>query len=444
MVSVRNLAPVLTTLLSTTADELARQHGVIQRVRAFTGASLCQTLVFGYLDDPHASLSQLCQAAATCQVQVSRQAIDQRLDDAMGERIGNWLEDLLQRAVRKVVSGEPSLVPLLARFGAIWVEDATVLTLPDALAERWPGCGGSTGASGAALKLSVRLNLATGEQQGPRLAPGRVHDRLLAEQHAPLEPGSLYLADLAYFSLPWFAKLVAAGVQVLSRLRASTQIIDAAGKVWDAAAFLEAQGTDRVDVAVQLGVKARFACRLLAARVPAAVAAERRRRLRAEAKREGRTPGKAVLAQAGWTVLLTTVAADQLSLAEAFALLHARWQIELLWKGWKTDAGLRTSRSTRPAHIRAELSAKLLGLVVQGWVLLTMPYRPLEDSRVLATTAIRAGARWLAAAVWRGRGITAALRLIAQSFPRSARIAHRRRRPSTAQILHTPELACLN
>ncbi len=174
------------------------------------------------------------------------------------------------------------------------------------------------------------------------------------------------------------------------------------------------------------------------------MAAERRRRLHAEAKREGRTPGKAALALAAWTVLVTTVSADQLSLPEAFALLHARWQIELLWKGWKTDGGLRSSRSARPTHIRAELYAKLLGLVIQSWVLLAMPYRPLEDSRVLAATAIRAGARVLAAAIWRGRGIIAALRLIARSFPRSAKVGRRRRRPSTVQILRNPELTCLN
>jgi hypothetical protein len=443
MVSVRKLAPVLQTLLSTTAEERARHHRVIQRVRAFSGASLCQTLVFGYLDDPQASLSQLCQAAATCQVHVTRQAIDQRLDEAMGERIGDWLEDLLQRAVQEVIRGERSVIPLLARFRAIWVEDSSVLPLPDALNEHWSGCGGSGTMSRAALKLGVRLNLVTGAQQGPLLAPGRVHDRVLADRHPSMEPGSLYLADLGYFSLERFRALAATGVQVLSRLKAGTRLIDASGTSWDAAAFLAAQGTTQVDVPIQLGVRARVPCRLLAVRVPTTVAAERRRRLRAEAKREGRTPGTAALAQADWTVLLTTVSADQLSVAEACALLHARWQIELLWKAWKTAAGIGTSRSTRPTHIRAELLAKLLGLVIQHWVLLTMPYRPLEDSRVLAVTAIQAGIRALAAAVWRGRGISAALRLIAQSFPCSARIA-RRRTPSTGHLLHHPELACLN
>jgi hypothetical protein len=444
MVSLKNLPTTLETLLTTTAEETAREHRVIQRVRAFNGAALCQTLVFGYLDDPDASLSQLCQAAATCEVQVTRQAIDQRLKDDQGERIATWLETLVGHAARQAIRRQPQVDELLARFPGVVVEDTTILTLPDALAALWPGCGGSAGASRAALKLSLRLDLSSGVVQGPLLAPGRRHDRTLADAHAPLPRGTLYIADLGYFSLSRFQELLNAGVHVLSRFKAGTSVVDAAGRTWDAAAFLAAQGSDAIDVPVHLGKEAHFACRLLAISAPRAVVRERRRRIRREAKREGRTPGSAALALAAWTIAITTLPPERLSLADAMALLHARWQIELLWKGWKTAGRLRLSRSTQPTHIRAELCAKLLGLIIQQWLLLLIGYRPLEHSWVLATHAIRSAIRPLAAAIWRGRGVRSVIRLMARAFPRSARIPPRRARPSTAQLLRHTELACLN
>jgi len=444
MVSVRNLPPLLQTLLTTTAAQRARDHHVIQRVRAFDGASLCQTLVFGYLDNPDASLSGLCQAATVCAVQVTRQAIDQRLKGEMGEHLTTWLTGLLSEATRQTITRQTEVLPLLARFTGIWVEDTTVLALPDALADTWPGCGGSAGASRAALKLSLRLDLVSGAQQGPRCAPGRVHDLTVAGEHPPLSAGWLYLADLGYFSLARFRELAAAEVAILSRLKAGTKLIDAAGRVWDVPDFLAAHGTPAVDVSIRVGKAERFPCRLLALRAPRWVVRERRRKIEEERRREGRPPGVAALAHSLWTVLITTVPADQLSLADAFALLHARWQIELLWKGWKTDGGLRLSRSSQPQHIQAELAAKLLGLVIQQWLLLAVGYRPLAMSWVLATRAIRSTIRLLAAAIWRGRGVRAAIRRMAQSLPRSARIRPRPTRPSTFQRLEHPQLTCLN
>lgn len=447
MVSVKNLPPLLHTLLSTTAAEQARQHQVVQRVRAVDGASLCQTLVFGYVANPDASFSVLCQEAALCQVHVTRQAMAQRRSGVRGERVTAWLQDLLQHAVQQAVTQtvtqERSVLPLLARFPGIWVEDATVLTLPDALAETWPGGGGRAGASRAALKLSVRLDLVTGQQQGPLLASGRTHDRTLAHEHAPLPVGSVYVADLGYFSLPRFQDLARQGVDILSRLKAGVCIVDTAGRSWSATAFLEQHGAPVVDVPIRLGRTARFPCRLLAIRAPRRVLRERRCRIRHEAQREGRTPSSAALDQAVWTVLITTLPPEQLSLAEAVALLHARWQIELLWKGWKSQGGLRTSRSTQPTHIQAEIYAKLLGLVVQQWLLLAIGYQPVVHSWLLATTALRAGIRVLAVAVWTGRGITTAIRLMRQSLPPSARIPPRRTKPSTRQRLLQREVTCL-
>src|SRR5437868_13914890 len=115
-------------------------------------------------------------------------------------------------------------------------------------------------------------------------------------QDLPLSAGSLYLVDLGYFSLERFATLQREEVYVLTRALASMHVLDEQDRFWDLPTFLERPGTNRIDVAVRCGKTVQLPARLLAVRVPDAVANERRRKLHAEAKREGRTPSQRVLA----------------------------------------------------------------------------------------------------------------------------------------------------
>ena len=50
-ITLDNLAEGLQTLFTTTADQAAKDSGMIQRRRTITGAGFVQTLVFGWLDD---------------------------------------------------------------------------------------------------------------------------------------------------------------------------------------------------------------------------------------------------------------------------------------------------------------------------------------------------------------------------------------------------------
>ena len=208
MTSIPCLARTLQTLFTTVADAVAAETGFVCRRRKLTGAVFAQTLVFGLLGVPHATLRQLQQAAATAGTAASVQAIAQR----SSQTAATFLQRLLERALETVVTGEPVAIPLLARFPAVVVLDSSGISLPPALASVWRGCGNHTAQGAlAALKLQLRYDLCAGGLDLLTLHDGTESDQHAPSQTAPLPPGALRLSDRGFFATGVFAAIVAGG-----------------------------------------------------------------------------------------------------------------------------------------------------------------------------------------------------------------------------------------
>lgn len=307
--------------------------------------------------------------------------------------------------------------------------------LPDALAAVWQGCGGRQPEHTlAAVKLQVRVDLRTGRLEGPQLQDGRASD------HAPalptsLVPGSLRLADLGYWSLEDLQTLDHQGVFWLSRLQAATAVYDAQGQRRDVVTWLETHGGDSVEMPIRLGATHQLPARLLAVRVPQEVADQRRRRLRAEARRKGKTVSATRLALAAWTILVTNVPPDRLSIQEALVLARTRWQIELLFKLWKSQGRVDESRSSKPWRVLCEVYAKLLAMVVQHWLFLVSCWAYPDRSLSKAAQTVRKHALHVASAFQEPTQLTRALTTIQRCLQAGCRMNRRKKQPNTYQLL---------
>ena len=65
MTTIPQVARTMREILTTTADEAARATRFVQRTSPLGGATFSQTLVFGFLGNPRATLEELTQTAAT-------------------------------------------------------------------------------------------------------------------------------------------------------------------------------------------------------------------------------------------------------------------------------------------------------------------------------------------------------------------------------------------
>jgi hypothetical protein len=408
METIERVAVAMQTVLGEAAEAMARATEAVKRRGKLSGARWVQTLVFGWLANPNASLGELSQTAASLGVAITPQGLDQRFTPAGAA----CLEAVLAATLTEVVTTDPVLLPLLARFPAVYIQDTTTIPLPDSLRDEWHGCGRS-GRGTAAVKAQVRLDLCQGTLHGPALEDGRTADARLAPAPRELPAGAVLVQDLGYFSTAMLAEADALGRFWLTRVKVNTAVFDARGGRWELGALLAMQTEPTVDLPVRLGATPRLACRLLAVRVPPAVAAERRRKLRATACAKGRPVSAARLAVADWTILVTNLPTERLSVAEALALYRARWQIELVFKLWKAQGRVAVWRSAKPWRILCAVSAKLLGLVIQHWLVLTGAWSQPNRSLWKAAQTIRHHAAHLASVLADPARLRAALTTIA-------------------------------
>jgi hypothetical protein len=403
---VPEIVDALQEVLNEKADILGRESGFIKRQRKLSGGGFAQTLVFTWLSNPDATVEELSQTAATLGISISAQGIDQRFTPSGAD----FMHQVLKEAVSMVIAQEPVAIPILQRFHGVYIQDNSTVTLPDSLAALWVGCGGSsTKNTSSSVKTHLRMDLNTGKLTGPYLDSGKEHARSsqLAEEAFP--KGSLRIADLEYFKLKSLKELSRQGVYWLTRGKSQCHVYDLKGKLWDILVLLKTHCHDVLDMDVLLGVRERVPCRLLAFRVPDEVAKVRRSKLISEAKREGSV------------------------------LLRARWQIELIFKLWKSHGHIDEWRSEKPWRIMCEVYAKLLAMIIQHWILLACSWEYANRSLFKAAKTIQKHAMHLASAFASGvrKRLCEALEVIRFCLSVGCRINKSRNDPRTYQLLLT-------
>ena len=223
----------------------------------------------------------------------------------------------------------------------------------------------------------------------------------------------------------------------LSRLKPKTTVYVAGHPLCSLATWLARQRTHHVDVAVALGGRRRLACRLVAVRLPPAVARQRQERVRKKAAKKGRPASAEQLALAGWNRFVTNLPAA-LANTEVVVLARCRGQVELLFKLWKSHGQVDASRSRKPARVLWEVYAKLLALVVQHWVVLGWAGAHADRSLYRAARAVRPQAQRLLYALREVAVLAVVLGEIVASLGRRCRVTKRRGQPATFPWLQPP------
>jgi Transposase DDE domain len=435
------VATLMQTLFLEEAPAVAQETGFQKRTSKLRPDQFVQAVVMGWLANPDSSLDELAQTAAQVDAPVSAQAIDQRFT----ARAVEFFKELLLRAVRRVVQADdPVTAALLNRFARVSLQDSTTISLPPEFEGQYRGCGGSTAQAGkAALKFQLRLDLLRGGFEAIRIEEGRQCDQSTTLQTEAIEPGSLHLRDLGYFDLEVLQTIAGRGAYFVSRLNDQTSVLaPETERPFDLVEWLSrlAKRTRAIERPVAIGADHRLRCRLIAIRVPPAIAARRRRALRKRAQKKGYTPSARKLALCDWNVYVTNASGELLSIEEVVVFARLRWQVELMFKHWKSDGKLARSRSQKPHRILSEVFAKLLGLILEHWVLLQSCWNEFRISLRRASKTVRRCAMMILATFRGAAAFAGTMEVVRKRLAKAARKEKRRQHPSAFQLVENPTI----
>ncbi len=244
------------------------------------------------------------------------------------------------------------------------------------------------------------MGLRSGASHALAIEPGRDCDSQPSLQAVALTPGSLRITALGDCDPAVFPHRDRPGVFGISRLQCGTAVVTPEGPRWPWLDGRAQQPGPFVERPIRLGTERTVACRVVAWRVPAAVANRRRQTRIAEARRkDDRVPSKERRVWWEWTILVTNVAAEWLTPREIAVLSRARGQSERLCQRWKS-LGLIAERSgSTVARRMVRLGSRLVAVLVQHWLLPTGVWDEPRSRLARAGEAIRRHGMMLAVAI---------------------------------------------
>ena len=347
-------------LLETIAAEEGKKSQFVQRESKMTASCFSQTMILGSLEAGDKTLTEYAQISADLGVEISASGLNQRLNEAGVELLKSILGKSIQLGQKELVATE-----LLQRFSSVQILDSSYLALPKSLAGQYPGLGGS-GAAG--MKIWLNYDYLSGRIRALSLSTGREPDQKSRLHIEQAEAGSLHLFDLGFFKQEVLAELSQKEAYFISRYQVQTALYwqPEAQERLDLALYLCQSKADQLSLTLFLGEKAHVPVRLVAQRLPKKVAAARRRKAKAKAKKDGRRQPLTTrtLQLLDWLIFITNVPQDWLSVEQILLIYRLRWQIELIFKFWKSRAKLDQIGPYRLERVLCQCYARLIALVL--------------------------------------------------------------------------------
>lgn len=344
-------------------SQLGTESNFRQRNRGKITPPLFLKAILLMANQTSASLSQLAiQIGLLAKCTVSKQSVWERLRSPAVEFLKLALASALGLQVKERTRLD---LKVFKNFGRVLIQDSTHCKLPDKLEKHFPGASTNQGERRATLKIQAIFNLLSQRFISFSLSGFTRNDQAASSDVLEvLQPGDLVIRDLGYYVVGCLEKIHRAGACFLSRLRVDTQLFNLSGqKPLNLLKLL--QGRSLVDESVLLGQKQKLRVRLVAVALPPAVATERRRKARANRDRR-LNPSPEHLKLLGWAIFITNVPQEVWNARTVARAYRVRWQIEIIFKAWKSHLNLESLPREPSAE---ELQVLIYGRLILGAVL---------------------------------------------------------------------------
>jgi hypothetical protein len=356
----------------TELSKLARKNKFIQRSTSLLqGKEFVDLMTAASIDPQVIPLEVLCSILReqNPEVDLAPQSLMERINRPESAA---FLKTIFQKTLEKGMEDIIEKTPpeLLARFDNVYIEDCTECTLNEELQDKFKGSSG--GASKASVKIDLIYEIKRKNIFSIDLVDRRSPDQKLAKKHLDIiKNGDLWIRDLGFFDVTVLKIIAESGAYFLSRLHASANVYfnKEDESPLDLAEYLNRHYPNDAVIDLQVFVTAeKLPCRLVAYRAPKEIAEKRRRAANMEAKKKGRMQKEANKNRLDFTFFITNVPKDVWKADVVGTIYTVRWQIELIFKSWKSALKIHYLKGTNEYRIKCLLYGKLISIAVMNLI----------------------------------------------------------------------------
>lgn len=367
-----------------TVNKLAKESGFSQRASKLTPKAFLETAFMNNMDSSP-SLNQYCGYLSLKHgISVSKQNIDKRLKNNCKDFIYNLVEDVL---ANQIDNGN-QLSKVKEVFPEIRLMDSTEFTLPKNLSDDYPGYGGQGREAMAQIQFEYDMlsNKISKFSLGHSLQAD-VTEGL--EDISSLPEGSLLVRDMAYFNLSAYERINKAGLYYISKLKPQSKIYTREkGELveltrQDIIKKIKKTSSNYIDIDVYIGKEKLMPVRLMANLLNED---QKNNQLNRRKARKGKTyTNKNDEINASLNIFISNISREKLSVTNIYAIYRLRWQIELIFKSWKSILNIEQIGQMNSERFQSVMYLKFLWVLL-NWSIITLYSRFLSHDLSLYKT----------------------------------------------------------
>jgi len=299
-------------------------------------------------------------------VDITKQGIDQRFNEGAQKYIHSLIGDVLSRQISQGFDKGS-----LQAFERVIIKDSSKFDLNRRVRDKLPGFGGSASEAGACVQYE--FDIKTGYVNDLSITPANSSDSKNALSTLDsIRKGDLTIRDLGYFVTEYFEKVQEKKAFYLSRLNASVAVFqknEGKLKAMDFGSLTQRMkkgNMKTLDMDVIIHKEKKLSVRLILEQVSEEVYNQRMKKLAEYNKKKGHQITQNYRDRARFNLFITNIPSDKIDTKTISKIYKIRWQIELVFKVWKSIFGIDNVGPMRYERLMATLNAKLL-MVLVNW-----------------------------------------------------------------------------
>lgn len=244
------------------------------------------------------------------------------------------------------------------------------------------------------MNIQYALDLKNGNWENLELTKVNQNDQEYCRRTLDrINKGELHIRDLGYISQAYLFHVIDQQAYFLNRLSPVCKPIEIqTGKQISWKERYQRMKKDKqiaFDTRIRIGQGEKAVeCRLIAIPVPDSVWRERMRKANELARNRGYTNSEEYKSRARFSLFITNVEKHDLEPQQVAEIYRLRWQIELMFKNWKSLFGINKIKVKRKERMECQLYAKLLWIVMNCRI-----YRCL-DAIITKNSTKHSGSMW--------------------------------------------------